>query len=120
MNISENNTTIYCGDQQINGLEDINPPLLHADDVPQTIGGAENISLTIEIQSGTYEEELRKRMHELRILKRIAIQVIEPFLYATNTNPKWWHYYKHAKKARIRTKYFKRLFRQAYGERIVK
>lgn len=34
-------------------------------------------------------------------------------LGALNNNPKWWHYYKHAKKARTRKKYKRRLKQQA-------
>lgn len=33
-------------------------------------------------------------------------------LYYANEHPKWWHLYKHAKKARTRKKYRRRLMEQ--------
>lgn len=33
-------------------------------------------------------------------------------LYKANDHPKWWHYYKHAKKYRVRKKYRRRLEQQ--------
>ncbi len=35
---------------------------------------------------------------------------------AMKNNPKWWHYYKHAKKRRIRKKYYNKLIRAAISE----
>lgn len=35
---------------------------------------------------------------------------------AMKNNPKWWHYYKHAKKRRIRKKYYNKLIRAAIAE----
>lgn len=35
-------------------------------------------------------------------------------LYAANDHPKWWHYYKHAKKARTRKKYRRLLIKQLH------
>lgn len=37
---------------------------------------------------------------------------MDALLYNANDHPKWWHLYKHAKKARIRKKYRRRLMRQ--------
>lgn len=38
-------------------------------------------------------------------------------LQECNDNPRWWHLYKHSKKARIRKKYRKRLMQQALRKR---
>ena len=40
--------------------------------------------------------------------------LVDNMLYATNDHPKWWHYYKHAKKARTRKKYRRRLIKQLH------
>lgn len=37
---------------------------------------------------------------------------MDAMLYQANDNPKWWHLYKHAKKARTRKKYRRRLMQQ--------
>lgn len=47
-----------------------------------------------------------------RIVARIAGRCMDAMLYQANDNPKWWHYYKHAKKWRVRKKYRRRLERQ--------
>lgn len=53
------------------------------------------------------------------IIKRIVAdvakkskQLVDTFLYVANDNPKWWHLYKYAKKARTRKKYRHLLMRQ--------
>lgn len=43
---------------------------------------------------------------------RIAGRYMDAMLYQANDNPKWWHYYKHAKKYRVRKKYRRRLERK--------
>lgn len=47
-----------------------------------------------------------------KIMARIAGRCMDAMLYQANDNPKWWHYYKHAKKYRVRKKYRRRLERQ--------
>lgn len=47
-----------------------------------------------------------------KIVARIAGRCMDVMLYQANDNPKWWHYYKHAKKYRVRKKYRRRLERQ--------
>nr|WP_300821617.1 hypothetical protein [uncultured Acetatifactor sp.] len=47
-----------------------------------------------------------------RIVARIAGRCIDAMLYKANDHPKWWHYYKHAKKYRVRKKYRRRLEQQ--------
>lgn len=47
-----------------------------------------------------------------KYVARIAGRYMDAMLYQANDNPKWWHYYKHAKKYRVRKKYRRRLERQ--------
>lgn len=47
-----------------------------------------------------------------KIAARWADKCMDAMLYQANDNPKWWHYYKHAKKYRVRKKYRRRLERQ--------
>jgi hypothetical protein len=41
-----------------------------------------------------------------------ASKLIEAEMYYSNDNPRWWHLYKHAKKARTRKKYRRLLMKQ--------
>lgn len=61
--------------------------------------------------------ELAEGIKEL--IKRIAAfvaektnKLIDCLFYVTNDNPKWWHLYKYAKKARTRKKYRHLLMKQ--------
>lgn len=47
-----------------------------------------------------------------RQLKVFGTGLVDELLYEANDNPKYWHLYKHAKKARTRKKYRNKLFRQ--------
>lgn len=57
---------------------------------------------------------------------RKMVEIVGPLITATSdaalydiamkNNPKWWHYYKHAKKRRIRKKYYNKLIRAAISE----
>ena len=40
------------------------------------------------------------------------LKLVEAELYFANDNPRWWHIYKHTKKARTRKKYRRRFFKQ--------
>ena len=51
-----------------------------------------------------------------KIMARLAGRYMDAMLYQANDNPKWWHYYKHAKKYRVRKKYRRRLERQLCGK----
>lgn len=46
------------------------------------------------------------------VMRRNADNYMDALLYTANTHPKWWHLYKHAKKARTRKKYRRRLMQQ--------
>ena len=57
--------------------------------------------------------QLKKAAKEAgRIMARIADKCMDAMLYKANDHPKWWHYYKHAKKYRVRKKYRRRLEQQ--------
>lgn len=43
---------------------------------------------------------------------KTASDLVDSLLYTANEHPKWWHLYKHAKKARTRKKYRRRLMQQ--------
>jgi len=47
-----------------------------------------------------------------KYMARLAGRCMDAMLYQANDNPKWWHYYKHAKKYRVRKKYRRRLEQQ--------
>ena len=69
-------------------------------------------------------EEFVRRFREIAVraaevlgkMAAIACKCISKFieaeLYFANDNAKWWHLYKHAKKARTRKKYRRRLMEQ--------
>lgn len=60
---------------------------------------------------------LKKAAREAgRIMARLAGRCMDAVLYNANDHPKWWHYYKHAKKWRVRKKYKRRLERQLYDK----
>ena len=46
------------------------------------------------------------------IVSEKAAKLIEAEMYFANDNPRWWHLYKHAKKARTRKKYRRLLMKQ--------
>ena len=47
-----------------------------------------------------------------RIVRESVDKFVDAMLYKANDHPKWWHLYKHAKKARTRKKYRRRLMQQ--------
>lgn len=49
-------------------------------------------------------------------IKPLTSLITDLMLYAANCNPKWWHYYKHSKKLRIRKKYRDKLVREMFAE----
>lgn len=46
------------------------------------------------------------------IVTEKASKLVEAEMYYANDNPRWWHLYKHAKKARTRKKYRRLLMKQ--------
>ena len=47
-----------------------------------------------------------------KIMARLAGRCMDAMIFQANDNQKCWHYYKHAKKYRVRKKYQRRLQRQ--------
>lgn len=48
-----------------------------------------------------------------KIISKAGFTLLDAVLWAVNDNPKYWHYYKHAKKLRTRKKYRNKLLRNA-------
>lgn len=46
------------------------------------------------------------------VAREVMDNFVDSLLYRANDHPKWWHLYKHAKKARTRKKYRRRLMQQ--------
>lgn len=63
----------------------------------------------LSVVAEAFAEIGRKVSHKLKIF---GTGLVDELLYAANDNPKWWHLYKHAKKARTRKKYKNKLYRQ--------
>lgn len=51
-----------------------------------------------------------------KVVSKTVHEAMDTLLYAANDNPKWWHLYKHAKKARVRKKYRRRLMQQLFDK----
>ena len=49
-------------------------------------------------------------------LNKTAENLYDRLLYEANDNPRWWHLYKHAKKARTRKKYKRLLMKQLHSK----
>lgn len=50
------------------------------------------------------------------VARKAAGDLMDGLLYNANDHPKWWHLYKHARKARTRKKYRRRLMQQLLGK----
>ncbi len=80
-----------------------------------------SIELTLPLTPEIYERltKLTKQLTEAfkkltQKLARTSEYLIDRLLYEANDNPRWWHLYKHAKKARTRKKYKRLLMKQLY------
>ena len=94
-----------------------------ADSMTQTFTlTPEQVATIVETLKPVFEE-LARKVREFaewiaEVLKQVAAAIckmakfIEAELYFANDNAKWWHLYKHAKKARTRKKYRRRLMEQ--------
>lgn len=113
MNFTENDVTMYCDDKPFAGLSDIQFSAICADDVHEYISGKSgSISFSASLSACVCAAGICAALNNLR--KPIS-DAVDSLLFLKNSNPKWWHYYKHSSNARIRKKYFKRLYRQAFG-----
>ena len=82
----------------------------------------EQVAAIVETLKPAIEEFVRRvrkfAVWAAEVLKKVSAAIckmakfIEAELYYANDNPKYWHLYKHAKKARTRKKYRRRLMEQ--------
>ncbi len=73
----------------------------------------EFINATVEAVEQVVEAIKEIFYKAFKAVKRICLSIIDAVLCTINTNPKNWHYYKHAKKFRTRKKYQNRLLKNA-------
>lgn len=81
----------------------------------------ESAKAIVEAFKPAFDEQVRllKAIREWagNAIREVAAAVrhcMDNLLYAANDHPKWWHYYKHAKKARTRKKYRRLLIKQLH------
>lgn len=100
----------------------------HPDDMPQVMKNTTELTLTFTPEQAeaivkTIKEVLDNAAKTFQciveavkkmagVVGEKAAKFIEAELYYANNNPRWWHLYKHAKKARTRKKYRRLLMKQ--------
>ena len=101
-------------------IRELEPGKIEADPVVQTTTPA-SIELTLPLTPEIYEclNKITKQLNEAfkkikQKLVRNTEYLIDHLLYEANDNPRWWHLYKHAKKARTRKKYKRLLMKQLF------
>lgn len=126
--------SLYIDGQQFErikelGLPEIRPepdasmaPELHSMEVTLTIGPEQAAAIVKAVRKAFDQilEAARKAAEWLAealrkagaAMSKNAARFVDFMLYHANDHPKWWHLYKHAKKARTRKKYKRRLMRQ--------
>ena len=85
-------------------LEAITPPLLRA------------VQYASEVARKAWDALMEVARKAAEIVADLAGKFVDAMLCTANDHPKWWHYYKHAKKWRVRKKYRRRLERQLYDK----
>lgn len=85
-------------------LEAITPPLLRA------------VQYAAEVARKAWDALMEVARKAAEIVADLAGKFVDAMLCTANDHPKWWHYYKHAKKWRVRKKYRRRLERQLYDK----
>ena len=85
-------------------LEAITPPLLRA------------VQYAAEVARKAWDAFMEVVKKAAAIAADLAGKFVDAMLRTANDHPKWWHYYKHAKKWRVRKKYKRRLERQLYDK----
>lgn len=65
-----------------------------------------------EAAAKTFKQLMEGIKAAASIVTEKAAKLIEAEMYYANDNPRWWHLYKHAKKARTRKKYRRLLMKQ--------
>lgn len=78
--------------------------------------------LTLETAIEPFERDLAVVADPFRAVMARVAEIIKPiiealvnfaiFAYMADRHPKWWHYYRHAKRRRIRKKYRDKLLRE--------
>jgi vesicle coat complex subunit len=70
----------------------------------------------IKTVADTAVQTVQRLVEALKTAASVATEKMTKFtetaMYNANDNPRWWHLYKNAKKARIRKKYRRRLMNQ--------
>lgn len=139
----ENDTHAVLDDLYIDGqhfnreITELEPPELRnppSMELTLTIDTAAAILNAVQAVKSTllrFFESVVKAMREVQaglkivanekntLMARIADRRMDAMLYNANDHPKWWHYYKHAKKYRVRKKYRRRLERQLCDKQLV-
>ena len=85
-------------------LEAITPPLLRA------------VQYAAEVARKAWDAFMEMVRKTAATVAKLAGKFVDAMLCTANDHPKWWHYYKHAKKWRVRKKYKRRLERQLYDK----
>lgn len=85
-------------------LEAITPPLLRA------------VQYAAEVARKAWDAFMEVIRKTVATVADLAGKFVDAMLCTANDHPKWWHYYKHAKKWRVRKKYRRRLERQLYDK----
>ena len=85
-------------------LEAITPPLLRA------------AQYAAEVVKKAWDAFVEMAKKAAAIAADLAGKFVDAMLRTANDHPKWWHYYKHAKKRRVRKKYRRRLEKQLYSK----
>lgn len=101
-----------------NGLETL-PKVSDSMTLELTIGPQFALSIVETMCSAIYHTARKLTKWAIETFKEVAEaanksmnKLMDSMLYHANSNPKWWHLYKHAKKQRIRKKYRRRLMQQ--------
>ena len=126
---------IYFDGQPFEGIKEAEFVPELTDDAPEApLRVADNVELTLTFtpeQAAAMVEAFKEALEPVvqainkviewarEVIQQIAAAVkktahgfMDRMLYAANDHPKWWHLYKHAKKARTRKKYRRRLVQQ--------
>lgn len=124
-----NGVVTYVNGEPFEGLKDATLELepVNPDDLPEV---PELPELTFKISQETVDSMIEtiktvtdaavlaaKRLverikAEASIVTEKVSKLIEAEMFFANENPRWWHLYKHAKKARTRKKYRRLLMKQ--------
>lgn len=110
---------LMAADQQQGKENHAAPGTLHIDGQPSVEQAADMVgAIKSAIQKATesihnlLDAIARDIQKNTAVVAKTINDFVDTMLYNANDHPKWWHLYKHAKKARTRKKYRRRLMRQ--------